>query len=112
VANYQVVTPKQLAQAVFTVNYATVYTCPAVTKTYLKEFDIVNTTATVIYVYVSIVPAAGTAGASNALFYYNALPGYSTLQWTGTQILEAGQTLQIKASAVGCAFTASGAEAV
>lgn len=111
-ANYQIVTPRQLAQAALTVNYATIYTCPASTRTYLKEFDVVNTTASVIDVYVNIVPAAGTAGPSNALFYRNALPGYSTLQWTGTQILEAGQTLQVKASAVGCTITASGAEAV
>lgn len=111
-ANYQLITPKQLGQAAVTTSYATVYTCPAATKAYLKEFDIINTTAAIVHIYVSLVPSGGTAGTSNALFYYNALPAYTTMQWTGTQILEVGQTIQVKASATGCTITVSGAEAV
>jgi hypothetical protein len=112
VANYQIITPKQLGQQAITTSYATAYTCPAATKTYLKEFDIINTTSAIIYIYVSLVPSGGTAGTSNALFYYNALPAYTTMQWTGSQILEVGQTIQVKASAVGCTITISGGEAV
>ena len=112
VANYQTITPKQLGQAAITTSYATIYTCPTNTKTYVKEFDIINTTSAIIYIYVSLVPVSGTAGTSNALFYNNALPANTTMQWTGTQILETGQTLQVKASATGCTITASGGEAV
>jgi hypothetical protein len=112
VADYQIVTPKQLAQAAITASYATVYTTPRNVKTFFKEFDISNTTATTVYVYVSLVPVSGTAGTTNALFYNNALPAYTTMQWTGTQILEAGQTIQVKASATGCTITISGGEAV
>jgi hypothetical protein len=112
VANYQVITPKQLAQAAITTSYATVYTTPTNTRTYLKEFDIINTTSAIVYIYVSLVPSGGTAGTSNAIMYYNALPAYTTMQWTGTQVLDAGATLQVKASAVGCTITASGGEAV
>jgi len=112
VANYQNVTPVRLGQAAMTTSYATVYTVPAETKTYLKDFDIINTTAAIVYIYVSLVPSGGTAGTSNALFYYNALPAYTTMQWTGSQILEAGSTIQVKASATGCTITLSGGEAV
>jgi hypothetical protein len=44
--------------------------------------------------------------------YNNALPAYTTMQWTGSQVLNAGTTIQVKASAVGCTITASGGEAV
>ena len=111
-ANYQNVTPVRLGQAAITASYATVYTVPATTKTYLKEFDIVNTTAATVYIYVSLVPKSGTAGTSNALFYNNALPAYTTMQWTGSQILEAESFIQVKASATGCTITLSGGEAV
>ena len=111
-ASYQSITPLQLGQAAVTTSYATIYTVPASTRTYLKDFDIINTTGAIVYVYVSLVPSAGTAGTGNALMYNNALPAYTTMQWTGSQVLNAGTTIQVKASAVGCTITASGGEAV
>jgi hypothetical protein len=111
VASYQAITPLQLGQAAITTSYATLYTVPASTRTYLKDFDIINTTGAIVYIYVSLVPSAGTAGTGNALMYNNALPAYTTMQWTGSQILNAGTTIQVKASAVGCTITASGGEA-
>lgn len=110
-ANFNLVTPKRLGQAAMTTSYVSVYTTPAATKTYLKEFDIINTTAAIVYIYVSLVPSGGTAGTSNALFYYNALPAYTTMQWSGSQVLDEGDTIQVKASAVGCTITISGGEA-
>ena len=111
-ANYQSVTPVQLGQAALTTGYTTVYTTPASTKTYVKQIDICNTTASPINIYVSLVPAAGTAGASNSIFFNTTLTGYSTLSWNGTQIMNVGGTLQAKASATGVTITASGGEAV
>lgn len=112
VANYQNITPLQLGQAALTTSYATIYITPANTRTFVKEFSIVNTTAAIVHIYVSIVPSGGTAGTSNAIMYYNALPAYTTMQWTGSQVMNAGDTLQAKASAVGCTMLASGGEAV
>lgn len=109
---YTNITPKQLCQAAITTSYTVVYTTPIATKTFLKDLDICNTTAASINIYISIVPSAGTAGTANALFYGNILPATTTMQWGGSQILEAGATLQVKASAVGCTITASGGEAV
>jgi hypothetical protein len=111
-ANYQIITPLQLGQSAITTSYAAVYTVPASTRTYIKQLDICNTTASPINVYVSLVQSGGTAGTGNALFYNASLDGYSTVSWTGTQILSAAGTIQVKASAVGCTITASGGEAV
>ncbi len=111
-ANFQVVTPTQLGQAALTTSFATLYTTPVSTRTYVKQIDICNTTGGPIDVTVCLVPANGTAGVGNALFYTKALAGYSTLSWTGTQIMNAQGTLQAKASGAGCTITASGGEAV
>lgn len=112
VANYQNITPVKLGQQAITTSYTTVYTTPSSSRTFLKEFDIINTTAAIVHIYVSLVPDGGTAGTSNALFYYNALPAYTTMQWTGSQVMNEGDSIQVKASATGCTITASGGEAV
>jgi hypothetical protein len=111
-ANYQSVTPVQLGQAAMTTSFTTVYSTPAATRTYVKQLDICNTTSSPIDVYVSLVPFGGTAGIGNALFYKLAVDGYSTLSWTGTQIMNPQGTLQVMASASGCTITASGGEAI
>ena len=109
---YNNITPLQLAQAAMTTSYATIYTVPVNTRTYVKDLDIINTTAAAIDVYVSLVPDGGTAGTSNALFYHVSLPAYTIVQWAGSQVIDAGATIQVKASAVGCTITISGGEAV
>lgn len=111
-ANYQIITPLQLGQTALTTSFTTVYTVPASTRTYVKQLDVCNTTASPISIYVSLVPSGGTAGTGNALFYNATLGGYSTLSWTGTQVLSTAGTIQVKASGVGCTVTASGGEAV
>ena len=110
-ANYQNVVPVRLGQAAMTTSYTTLYTTPLVTRTYVKDFDIINTTAAVVHIYVHIVPVGALVSTSNAILYYNALPAYTTMQWTGSQIMNPGDTIQIKASAVGCTITVSGGEA-
>lgn len=106
------ITPVRLGQAAMTTSYATIYTTPANTRTFVKDLDIINTTGSIIYIYVSLVPFGGTAGTSNALFYNNALPAYTTVQWAGSQILNEGGFISVKASAAGCTITVSGAEAI
>ena len=110
-ANYQNVVPARLGQAAMTTSYTTLYTTPLVTRTYVKDFDIINTTAATVHIYVHIVPVGDLVTTANALLYYNALPAYTTMQWTGSQIMNPGDTIQIKASATGCTITASGGEA-
>lgn len=103
--------PIQLGQAAITASYTTVYTTPVSTSTYLKDMDVCNTTSATVNLYVSIVPFAGSAAASNALFFNVPIPGGSTLQWSGTQLMPASSTLQVKGSTTGLTITASGGEA-
>lgn len=109
---YQNITPTKLGQAAITTGVTTLYTVPASTRTLLKDIDIVNTTAGALTVDIYLVPSAGSAGATNALFYGYSINANSNLQWTGTQILNIGDTIQIKASGAGCTIIASGGEAV
>jgi hypothetical protein len=111
-ASYQTITPTQLGQAAMTTSYATLYTVPADTRTYLKQMDICNTGASPINIYVSVVPSGGTAGTGNSLYYATSLTGNTTISWNGTQILSTGATIQVKASNTGVTITASGGEAV
>jgi hypothetical protein len=108
---FQNITGLQLGQAAMTTSYATIYTTPVNTRTYIKDITVVNTGSSSVSIYVSLVASSGTAGTSNAIFYGNALPGNTTVQWTGSQIINAGDTIQVKASATGCTITVTGGEA-
>jgi hypothetical protein len=106
------ITPTKLGQAAITTGVTTLYTVPASTRSFVKNLDIVNTSAGALTYRVFLVPSAGTAGTSNALFYDFPIDTKENIQWTGTQILNAGDTIQIQASGTGITITASGAEAV
>ena len=60
-ANYQTITPTKLGQSAITTSYTTLYTVPVNTRTYLKDFDVINTTSSIVYIYVSLVASGGTA---------------------------------------------------
>lgn len=108
------ITPLQLGQAELTTSYTTLYTVPAspTTRTIVKDIDIANTTATTISVYVHLVPYGSAATTANALMYAIALAPNTIMQWAGSQVINSNDTIQIKASAVGCTITASGGEAI
>jgi hypothetical protein len=106
------ITPIKLGQAAITTSVTTLYTVPASTRAFVKNLDIVNTSAGPLTYRVFLVPSAGSAGTGNALFYDFSIDTKENIQWTGTQILNAGDTIQIQASGAGITITASGAEAV
>ncbi len=108
---FQNITPVQLGQAAIGIGVTTLYTVPANMRTFLKDLDITNTLGVANTVRVFLVPNAGTAGPANALFYDALVPANSTLQWSGSQILPVGATLQVQAGASGLTITASGGEA-
>jgi hypothetical protein len=109
---FQNVVGTRLGQGAITTSYTAFYTVPPNTRAYIKDFDICNTTSSTAYVYVSFVQSGETVGTTNAILYNAMIPPYSTLQWSGTQILNAGATVQVKALATGCTITVSGGEAV
>lgn len=108
---YQSVTPVLLGQVAMTTDYIAMYETPTNVRTYVKDITITNTTASGIRIYVSLVPDEGTPSASNAVFFNTLLPAYTTVQWTGAQILDMGATVQVKASAAGCTANVTGGEA-
>lgn len=113
-ANFQVVTPKKLAQAAIsaTPTVDTLYTVPGSTSTMVKDIDLANTTAASITVTLYLVPSAGTPGAGNVLLPSIPVPANGIQQWSGTQVLNAGDMIQATASAVGVTANISGGEAV
>ena len=108
---FQNIVGNRLAQAALTTSYVTVYTTPLLTRTYVKNIDIVNTTASALSFYISLVPSGGTAGAGNARFYNAPINGRTTVQWTGSEILTPGDLISVKASAAGVTVTITGGEA-
>jgi len=111
-ANYQNVTPNLLGQAAVTTSYTTIYTVPTNTRTYVKQIDICNTTGGAVTIFVSLVPNAGTASSSNALYYGLSVAANATLSYAGVQVLLPGATIQVKGGSTGLTVTASGGEAV
>jgi hypothetical protein len=79
--------------------YATLYTVPTGQQVAIVDIEICNTGASAATFYVSLVPQGGTAGASNALFFNAPIPPYTTVQWTGQQVLAAGGFVAAYASA-------------
>ena len=109
---YQTVTPNQLGQAAIGVAVSTIYTVGAATRAILKDIDIANSAAAAIQVTVYLVPSGGTPQApGNVLVPGVTVPASGQYQWTGTQILPTGATIQVIASALGGTITASGGEA-
>jgi len=112
---FQIVTPVKLGQAAITAGVTTLYTVPAATRSFVKDIDICNTTAGVLSATVYLVPSGGAAGAGNILIPAKPIDPAAfdgMFQWTGTQILNAGDTIQILGSGLGLTINASGAEAV
>ena len=122
-ANFQNIVPKRLAQAAITATFASIYTVPSNTRTFVKNMDICNTTAGALTVFVCFVPytgtnTVGTPSAANASYYGYSIAANATLHWSGTQIMngpanntQAGDTIWVKSTTTGLTITISGGEA-
>lgn len=95
---FQTVTPIRLAQASMTADYLAIYTCPTDARTYMKDIMVCNGTAGAGNIYINIVPDTQAVGASNAIYFNYPLAAHTTFQWKGTQILNEGDTIQVKSS--------------
>ena len=95
---FQTVTPIRLAQASMTINYLAIYTCPTDARAYMKDIMVCNGTEGAGTININIVPDTQTVGASNVIYSNYPLAANTTFQWKGTQILNAGDTIQVKSS--------------
>lgn len=102
---------KKLFQGAITTGSGTLcYTVPTGFRCNVQDIVIANTTAASINVRVHLVPTGVAVGTTNAMFYDVALPANTTVQWSGTQTLNAGDFIQGIGSASGVTLNISGEE--
>lgn len=113
-ANFRYVKPKKLCTSAVPVSPTVTigYTVPQKTVAILKDIDVANTSAAFVNLTIYLVPSGGSPSADNTLIPACEIPPNSVFQWSGTQNLEEGDSIQYMASASGCAIHCSGAEAV
>jgi len=109
-ANYQSIVPTKLGQIAMTTATAVAYTVPSNTRTMVKNFDMCNTNNTLQTFSIYLVPAGQSPSTSNALFYNNNINGYSSIQWSGVEILNQGDMIYVQGSSSGITIYISGAE--
>lgn len=109
---FQDITGIQIAQAAVTTGYTTIYTVAASQRLYIKCVDVCNTNGVATTFTMHLVANGSTALVGNALFYGSSIAANDNLQWTGTQLMDVGGTIQVKASAANLTVTISGGVAV
>lgn len=107
---FDVVTPAKLGTAPLTSGATTIYTVPAYSKAILKDLDICNNSTSKTNVTVYLVPAGSTPGPTNILIPGVEIPANSIMQWTGTQVLNVGDSIAASSTVLGTNIFASGAE--
>ena len=100
---FDTITPTKLGQASLTTGTTVMYTVPASTRTFVKDIDLANTASAALTATITI--------GGKVLLPAVQVPGNSVFQWTGTQILNAGDTIEATASATGIDCSVSGAQA-
>ena len=111
---YDLITPAKLGRGAISTSPTvdTLYTTPALSRSIVKDMDIANTTAASLTVTVYLVESGGSPGASNTLIPGMTVPANGMIQWTGSQVLNAGDSIRATASGAGLTINASGAECV
>lgn len=108
---FDVIKPVKLGVAAITTSTSAVYTTPSLTRALVKNIDICNNNESITEVSVYLVPSGDSAGDSNCLLNSMKLKAKSTIQWFGTQVLNAGDSIQVVADKTGSTIHCSGGEA-
>lgn len=108
------ITPIQLGQgqAATSPAFTTLRTTPANARDIVKSIDIANNNAVAVTVSVHLVASGGSPDNTNRLIPTVSVPANTIFQWTGSQVINAGATIQANASTTGVTVTVSGGEAV
>ena len=102
---------KKLGQGAITTGAGTlVYTVPTGIRTEVLDINIANTAATTLTCAIHLVPVGGTAATTNALFPTVSIPANTVIQWTGVEVLNAGDFIQGIGSAAGITVNITGSE--
>ena len=89
-----------LFRGAMTTSTSTLFTVQSGSQYTVTDIEIANTSAGSLTYSVYLVPSGGTAAASNALFGTVSIAANTTFQWKGSQVLQAGGTIQAIGSAV------------
>lgn len=102
---------KKLAQgAIGTGSGTLAYTVPTGFRTIVRDICLSNTTSSSLSVTLHLVPSGGSVAASNMLVPSSVVNGNTFIQWTGEQILTAGDFIQAIGSGSGMTMNISGEE--
>ena len=102
---------KKLGRGAITTGSGTLlYTVPTGQRCEVLDINVVNTTASSLDLRLHLVPTGGSADTTNALFYDAAIPGNTTIQWTGIELLNSGDFIQGIGSSAGLTLNISGNE--
>lgn len=102
---------KQLGQAVLTTGSGvTIYTVPTGFKSEINDILIANTGSSPINCSIHLVPVGVAVGTSNAMLKSVPIEGNTTVNWSGRQVLTAGDFIQGIGSGSGLTVTISGEE--
>lgn len=102
---------KKLGRGAITTGAGTLlYTVPTGCRTEVLDICLANTTSAPLTAGIYLVPSGGSAGTTNALFPTVTIQPYSLVQWTGEQVLDAGDFIQGIGSASGITVNVSGNE--
>lgn len=110
VSSFQSAVPANLGQGALNIVATLLYLTPVNTRTLVKNINVVNTTISAATFDIYLVPSGGTAGISNAILYHQTVASYTTFQWSGVSIMNAGNAIYALASVAGLAINVGGAE--
>ncbi len=108
---FDVISPVKFGQGEIGLMLTTFRTTPLLTRDIIKTMDIANNGTTYANVSLYLVPDGGVADNTNILLPSVRVPINSLFQWSGTQILNEGDTIQAISSIVDVALHVSGGEA-
>lgn len=102
---------KKLAQGAIGTGAGTLaYTVPVGFRAAVTDIDVCNTTAGALTLALHLVPVGGTAATTNMLCPTITINAYSMFQWSGKQVLNAGDFIRAIGSGTGLTMNISGEE--
>ena len=109
---FDTITPIRMGQGEIPLAAGVMYTVPYLQLDILKSIDIANTNAAPSRASIYLVPSGGVPSSANVIIPNVLIPGYGIFQWSGTQVMDAGWTIQAISSVSGVSFNASGGGAI
>lgn len=102
---------KKLAQGAIATGSGTLaYTVPSGIRTEVNDICIANTSSGVLSLALHFIPTGGSASISNMVFPDVDIPAKTLIQWSGAQLLNAGDSIKGIGSGSGITINISGVE--